>query len=342
MIGTRVAASVTQLVLLLGERSGTARRDLLEAASLTEEDLLDRDAYVPFDRQVALARAIVSRPGGRGVAVRALRSYRPQNLGLLGDVMRHRRTLGEAFATFAEFQALLTDGVRWTLQGDDPRRFVVEIDSRLEALEEPPVLMAGLLVAIGRQLTESFWRPVEVRLRQRGYPLAAELASLLSAPVRFGCESNELLVPGEALKLPIRSASLGLFASLQHVARERLALLAAPGDFGSRAHRTLYGLVLEGRPARERLAKALGVSTRTLNRRLSESGSTYQALLDRVRRELAELWLSDGRNSVADVAFLLGYTEPSTFHRAFLRWTGCSASQWRAGLPGPVRLAGLP
>ncbi|MFY0533849.1 helix-turn-helix transcriptional regulator [Nannocystis pusilla] len=82
-------------------------------------------------------------------------------------------------------------------------------------------------------------------------------------------------------------------------------------------------------PSLEATAKALATSTRTLQRALQAEGTTFQALVDEVRRDLSLGYLREGQRTVSEIAFLLGFTEVATFTRAFRRWTGSAPSAWR-------------
>jgi AraC-like DNA-binding protein len=82
----------------------------------------------------------------------------------------------------------------------------------------------------------------------------------------------------------------------------------------------------------QRVARDLGTSRRTLQRRLADAGASYQGLLDETRREAAERYLTESSLSIAEVAYLLGYSEPSAFHRAFKRWFGRSPQGFRERL----------
>jgi AraC-like DNA-binding protein len=85
----------------------------------------------------------------------------------------------------------------------------------------------------------------------------------------------------------------------------------------------------DGEPEQGAVARPLGLSERTLQRRLRDEGTTFGALVDDVRLELARMYLGDPELAIFEVAFLLGYSEPSAFNRAFRRWTGASPSEHR-------------
>jgi AraC-like DNA-binding protein len=96
--------------------------------------------------------------------------------------------------------------------------------------------------------------------------------------------------------------------------------------------RTLVPLIREGRTTLAELARAHHTSPRSLQRRLADQGTSFQALLDDTRRHLAEAHLKEGRLDLAEIALLLGYSEQSAFTRAFRAWTGLPPAQWRRAL----------
>jgi AraC-like DNA-binding protein len=94
-------------------------------------------------------------------------------------------------------------------------------------------------------------------------------------------------------------------------------------------------LLRDGSPRGQSVAQRLGMPLRTLQRRLREENTTLAALIDGVRFELAERYLSDARISSQEAAFLLGFSDVSAFHRAFVRWTGVTPAEYRSGARAP-------
>ena len=105
---------------------------------------------------------------------------------------------------------------------------------------------------------------------------------------------------------------------------------APAGDLPGSIAQVVETLSWEGYPDIHRTAELVGTSVRTLQRHLKAEGHTFAELLDSVRKELARSYLRDAALSVSEVAFLLGYSEPSSFHRAFKRWEGEGPSEFRA------------
>jgi AraC-like DNA-binding protein len=94
--------------------------------------------------------------------------------------------------------------------------------------------------------------------------------------------------------------------------------------------RAIAGLMPEGEPKRERVARLLAMSPRTLERRLKQHGVKYKGLVNEMRRRFAFDYLKDRKRSSTEVAFLLGYSEVSALNRAFKRWTGSTPLEYRA------------
>jgi AraC-like DNA-binding protein len=157
----------------------------------------------------------------------------------------------------------------------------------------------------------------------------SELKELLACPVRFNAEATRLTLRGSILDCPLRAPNPGLFDYLGRHAAELQRRVQSAATVSARVRELVAAHVREGEPAQASVARRLGMSERTLQRRLNDEGVAFATLVEEVRAELARLYLGDPKLAVFEVAFLLGYSEPSAFNRAFRRWTGMSPSQFR-------------
>ena len=119
---------------------------------------------------------------------------------------------------------------------------------------------------------------------------------------------------------------------LEQVCRERVAALPGPQDPRARAENVIIELLPYSTPSLERVARRLGMSRRSLGRRLAEEGTSFKELLDELRRELARRYLEQGVHRPKSIAALLGYKDLSAFHHAFRRWTGTTPAKFCEGL----------
>lgn len=338
--GTRVLVGAVQTLLLTGTSLGLDRRDLLAAAGLSEDALGDRDAYVPFARQVALGEAILRGRPGVSIGLAMLRHASPAMLGLLGYVLTHSATLHDALRAFVRFQGLITDGVRFAVAGDDPARpspplpgasiqLRLDADPALSRLAHPIEALAGLWVTIGRRLTGTDWGPLEIRFRHAALSDVREHERFFHVTPVFNAEETAITFSRETMDLPVVAGQPALRPSMVRVCEARLAEVSGQTGLAARVRAALFEQIPRGIASKAAVAKKLALSERTLDRRLRAEGVTYRDVLDGVRRELSLIWLADAQNAVYEVAFLLGYSEPSTFHRSFRRWTGASPLAWR-------------
>ena len=131
------------------------------------------------------------------------------------------------------------------------------------------------------------------------------------------------------LERPLLAQNRDLFAYLDRHAQALQQKLDRAPSLAFRVRELLVERLRDGEPDQPSIARALGLSERTLQRRLSEENASFASLVDEVRADLARLYLGDPKLAIFEIAFLLGYSEPSAFNRAFKRWTGQSPSEFR-------------
>jgi len=148
-------------------------------------------------------------------------------------------------------------------------------------------------------------------------------------PVRTNASWSGFALSPEAWGLPMRRRDPDLQGVLERHAADVLAKIPVGGDVVSELRRALARRVAGGDTRLSTVARDLGTSTRTLQRRLAVAGASYQGVLDQSRCEAAERHLGDGSLSIAEISWLIGYSEPSAFHRAFKRWQGVSPQAFR-------------
>jgi AraC-like DNA-binding protein len=161
--------------------------------------------------------------------------------------------------------------------------------------------------------------------------------------VRFKARRNNIVFRTDDLELPFATYNAELLAMLRPQFDREIARLKAQQTTSSRAKRVLKRLLGGQHADIHEVAKELGMSTRTLQRRIAEEGSSLRQLLSDARRELARLYLQHPSLGLSKTASLLGYEDPNSFLRAFRVWEGVTPTEWRAiqrgGTPGNVRSA---
>ncbi|MBU2038361.1 MULTISPECIES: AraC family transcriptional regulator [Thalassolituus] len=163
---------------------------------------------------------------------------------------------------------------------------------------------------------------------------AALYQNLFATPVKFNEDSTYLLIPSRVLSLPVSQTAASLRAFLNH----------SPADFLARPnpHESMTGKLrqlfrrydIDSLPDLAESAAQLGVSSATLRRRLHDEQTSFQKLKDECRLEEASLRLAQQDTSIREIAEYLGYTETSTFHRAFKKWMGLTPGDYRSQQQG--------
>jgi len=171
--------------------------------------------------------------------------------------------------------------------------------------------------------------------------VARLMAALGTRNVAFGCKATGIRLSNAVLDLPLRSADDALSQLLEEQAELALAARVPARGFVERVRRAVREGLKREAPTLESHARALRMSPRTLQRKLCDENYTFQQLVDSVRTELARSHLSDGKLSLTEIAFALGYTSPNAFMRACKRWTGSTPTQLRRVRSGVVQTKGV-
>src|SRR5712691_10450909 len=202
----------------------------------------------------------------------------------------------------------------------------------LLAHEKAPTLMMEVclvwLVSIGRRGTHRPVNPRRVEL-QRTSAHRDIYETHFRCHVRFKANQNALVFSKADMELPFVTHNADLLAIVAPQLEAELAQQLAQKTFSEQAKGILKQLIAGQRPGIQDLARELHLSTRTLQRRLTEQGITFQRLLEEARRELARHYLLHSSRELNETAYLLGYEDANSFFRAFHHWEGTSPEQWR-------------
>ncbi len=315
----------------LGVEGGTlARRAGVDPASLAGGE----GARVPYDAYLGLWREAERLAGDLDFGLHfAEHEGTPAALGVVGFLAMASATVGEAFERAARFYPLLKDDARARVRVEGAL-LVVE-QAALPGLPTTRALADHTLasyVALARRWSGEPLAPRETWFRHAKPADASAYERAFGGRVRFGQPTDALLFDAAARATPLRTAQPALAAYLTRQAEDALARGRRAGVDG-RVRELVRGELVQGEASLPRVARRLGVSRRTLQRRLEARGFTFEALVDEVRRAEAELLLRTTSLPILDVSEQVGYSDSRAFRRAFHRWTGTSPAKFRAGSP---------
>ncbi|WP_224361192.1 AraC family transcriptional regulator [Hyalangium versicolor] len=286
---------------------------------------------LPLSTLRAFLDAAEQQSGDAFIGLHAAQAFKRGTYGLVEYIARAAPTLRDTFRRLARYMALLNDRMVASFHEDATTgTFTYGVPGEpLSYGRHANEFGLALFVHVGRQLAGQPWNPLAVTFAHPAPPDCAPLTAHFGLAPSFGSGMNVLTLASSTLDLPVVSADPVLLSVLERAAGTPPTREPAPPEFVLRVHEAIRGSLRDGPPKMETVAKQLHVSARTLQRRLAEHHTTFQDVADAVRSELARQYLRDPHLGISEVAFRLGYSDLSTFDRAFKRWTGMTPREFR-------------
>ncbi|WP_374992175.1 AraC family transcriptional regulator [Paenibacillus sp. LHD-38] len=253
------------------------------------------------------------------------------DLGILGYVMMHSLTIGEALAAYQRYNVILCSGfiLDWEVQGNDVLiRLFLQSPGRMSrhCVED---MASSLYRLIGRLSN----RRIPLTEIQFEHAAPADLAPYLTAfgkAPRFGGDGTVLRMGKEVLDYSVMYSDARLLSVFEAIAQETKDDLTQASLFSEQIVQWMRKSMPSFFPTLQQTAAFFGTSTRTLQNKLKEENTTYNDLSIRVRKEMAMGYLKKWEYSVGEIAYVLHFSEPSAFQSAFKKWTGITPGQYRA------------
>lgn len=313
--------------------AGVPRLQLLRAAQLQPEQIRGADARIP--------RSVVLR-----LCDHALELSRDPALGLhwservsegsfvpISSIIPQAQTLRHAFAAAAQFNRLLSDEASYQLIEQDKSAILrrVEVFGASPRVERftAEMMVAGIFRIISHFGVEA--RAVRVNFQYVAPPYAHEYERVFKQRPHFGEPFTGVVFDRALLDFPAPQRDPEVHDALAALAERRLWRITEQTPYALRVRETLLlRWQSDKSQAMHQVARSLGLSARTLRRRLADEGVSYNAVLGEALATVAKNLLHDRRRTIEDVASEMGFSDASTFHRAFKRWTGLTPSSYRA------------
>lgn len=311
---------------------------LAREAGIDSSVLADVDARFPELSLLRLWSAAEQRWTSDLLSLRAGSRVPFGALELMDYLVASSPTVGEAFERLARYSRLCASGLTYRIaqrSDDDDDGFVITMHHPFALELWPPSVVEYLWTLIVARFRAQVGDGFRATLRLKHAPRAAveqyrrALGSVLFEQPQTGLYVSHALWSAENPR-----ADRSLTHLLERYAEEVLARLPASDDPLEAARRELSDGLRAGDASIERVAKRLSLTPRTLQRKLAELGHSFRSLLDQVRDELARGYLEQNRLSLTEITYLLGYSDPSAFNRAFRRWNDCTPAEYRARQAG--------
>ncbi|SEJ73072.1 AraC-type DNA-binding protein [Dyadobacter sp. SG02] len=279
----------------------------------------------------------VAQTGDMALGLHAGMGSNPSTFGLLGYLMQSCRTLKDACQAVIQYQQTISGWVSYAFQIGKSCELIFLPNpewwqvSPATARHPVELAMSGGLNYI-RIFTGQHMLPVRAELSYSENVLKAEYERIWGCPVYFGKSQNKLVFGEAFADMPLISHNESLHVSFTHILEEKVAELGKSETMGDLIRKTIMADFHGKVPSLEIIAAHMNVSERSLQRKLQQEGESYRSISARIRQELAMNLLKNSDAKVLAISELLGYTEPSAFHRAFKNWTKTSPVKQKSQL----------
>ena len=311
-------------------RAALASVGLDPDAAWNPKEMIQDDAYYAMLERMAGQMDVTALPVKVGASMRC------DEYGALGLAWKAAPNLRGSFARVQRYARLWTSVVRYELRDtpdgtlyiihrDGPRRLGVRLSNET-------TLIAS--VSLARQVCPVPFKPLKAFIQHASPKTTKHHEDYLGCPVQFAAGHDALLFSPESLAQPNRLGDEGISRYLTSHLDAELSALKDESSIVTQARDAIARSLSEGAPKMADVARGLGLSARSFHRRLADHGMSFQTLTEDTRRDLAKGLLGDDTHSLAEVAFLTGFSEQSSFTRAFKRWVGSTPASYRKGRAG--------
>jgi AraC-like DNA-binding protein len=294
-------------------------------------DLNSWDERVPHGVVIALLERAIDVTGDTDLGLHAVEAFNSEDFDVLDYAIASCETVGDAISTVNRYLRLLHDAAQLELDVEgEIAVWSFGVSGDLPWYPQCSDFVAGLLLYALRRAAGAQLGLREVRLRHPAPAQVSEYTRVFRAPVRFGAAEDALVFDSSTLGTRVETYDPALCRVMRQHAEMLMQRLPPAPRFRDQVQALIRSQLESGQLNLEQVAKRLGVSERTLRRRLEHEETSYLELLEDVRCELALRWLSRSNRPIGEIAFVLGFSRTPSFYKAFRRWTGMTPARYRA------------
>ena len=306
---------------------------ILAQAGATAEQAYDDSIRLEVSKEIRILNLAAEELGDELLGFHLGRNFDLREIGLVYYVIASSERLADAIRNAERYSRIINEGIRLHFREDDRTATIaldyLDVDRHSDRHQIEFWLVT--VMRICRQITDNRLAPLHLRIRHRRAPSPTDFKTFFGTDVEFGAGADEVVFPVPVASLPVVKRDNYLNDLLRRYADESLARRPRQhGHVRLAVENTLPQVLPHGKPHASEVARQLGMSTRTLSRKLSTEGVAFADILDQLRSALAQDYLSERELPVSEIAWLLGYSEVSSFTHAFKRWTGKTPRQFRS------------
>ena len=323
-----ISISLYRKVINHALAEGMHRSDFSELP--TPPDLMEEVAAVPADEFFEL-HEMVDQALGPGFSVRVGQQMKIEDYGVLGLSWRTCSWAGEIFERSERYFKLLSNTYVFKIEKKGNVSYVYLLrDAHRRGVELSNEATLSATVVVLRAMTESGMSPIQVSFKHRAPASLESYEEAFRCPVMFNQDDYLIAYNSSDLEMPTAKADASINQFLvQRVDEETKGIEISGNRIAKDVAELIKDALPSGIPSIHKIADHMGMSNRTLTRRLSDSGKSYRDIIKESQLEIARRLLRDKATSIGEIAFQTGFSEQSAFNRAFKRWTGKSPVEYR-------------
>lgn len=324
------SGGIARLLVARLRVAGVPLKPLLASVGLTVAQIEDRNARIAVQSQIRLLELASRALNDELLGFHLACDCELRELGLVYYVLTSSGVLADALHNAARYGRIVNEGVLLRIrEGREIRIGLEYVNVERRDDRQHIQFWLTIIVRLVRELTNRRLVPSRARVIHPGRKTQAEFRTYLGCAIDFSAVADELVFAGNIGRMPVVGADTYLNDLLTRYCEEALAQRgnARPVPLRSEVENAIAPLLPHGMATAPEIARRLGLSHRTLARRLAHEGLSFTQILGELKLDLAKRYLRDGL-AVSRIAWLLGYQEVAAFTHAFNRWTGQSPRQW--------------
>jgi AraC-like DNA-binding protein len=313
------------------EAAGANPEQITRSVGLTPAAVSKPDGFIPCAQFARLLDEAAHATGDDCFGLHFGERFNPKDAGPVAYVMINSPTIQAGFQNAGRYLSVHNQAAKVSFGVDGRFAYArhVLVDPAIEAPRQHNEYSMAVALSMVRLMAGSRWAPLETHFAHPDPGQHSEQARVFGAPVSFGREANAFVIEREFLDRQVPAADQRLYPILRRYLDEVLTEVPQEDDLLASVRRAVAESMRNGDPSLTTVGERVAMGPRTLQRRLKDQGVEFKTLVDDTRRLFAVAYLRSPDHTLAEIAYLLGYSEVSAFNRAFRRWTGSTPSEYR-------------
>ncbi len=304
---------------------------VFKSCGLNLSQALDTNSRYPITKISRVLNQAVALSGDENLGLLVAKYTRPTSWHALGISIWASDSMASGYQRLVRYRRMFNTALEIELTEQDDTSILAmrfpEAYRPLLCYTDIDAIMATTVLT-SRYLADGAVRPRLIRLCRPRPANPAGFERLFRCPVLFSCQDNQIVMNSEDLHAPMLTANAELAMLNDGLIQQYLARMEQH-DIINRVYHKLMETLGQDLPDQAQLAHSLHLSQRSLQRKLQQSGTSYQAILDQLRKELSIQYLQQSHLSINEISYRLGFAKVGSFSRAFQSWHGCSPSAYR-------------